>query len=161
MLMAAMAFALIQEIPATVAGEQLSAALEAPVEGSGGAAGMAGASAPLMLLLFVMLSLLVAMAWITRRRRPEPAMGPPAGDAAAQRVGDDGRTGAQRPQQPQETLALPPHVLAILAKQGQASGEEAGPAPPVDAGADEVSPVDEPGRKHSTSASGLDILLGR
>lgn len=148
-----------QDVPTSVASEQLNAALNAGVEGPvAGTVADGGVSVPMIFLFTVMLTLLLVLAWLQRRERVASTAGA-AGRAPAEAGTEsttDGSDAGSKPPQPPEMLALPPHVVAALARRkadrnarDQASGSEEAP-----------DPEGRQSEGRPRALDGLDVIIG-
>lgn len=151
---------LVQEVPATVASEQLNTALSADIQAPATAAGApGGVSVALVFLLMVMLSVLVALALALRARG---RLGPAGGGRKhlSHARGVPGRSAGWSPQPRRgepDVLHLPPHVVAVLAERSRARRASPRPRPPEP---DAERAGQEAGGGGSPGTTGLDILIG-
>ena len=149
----------LQEVPASVVSDQISTALKAEI-GRSELLGGGGVPASVVLVLSVVLTLVVVLAWVRLRiRRGTGAKGAGLSEAEPASTWKEGARSPYRSPDPPETLALPPHLLAMLAKRAADRAEASqgrDPGEPDDgAAASEVSGNACPG-----GLDGLDIIIG-
>lgn len=149
----------LQEVPASVISDQISTALNAEIGGSE-LPGGGGVPASVVLLLSVVLAIVLVLAWVRLRAWGNMRANAPAPPEAKATATWDGGVGKPcRSPDPPETLVLPPHLLAMLAKRAADRAEASqgrDPGEPDDgAAASEVSGNACPG-----GPDGLDIIIG-